>query len=376
MLNEMPMDLPDADDDASGANGEILHIYTLLLVEATQQLRDVASMDILRNEVFELKQHLLDPDSHFQGVAETDETTPFPPDYLCDELDQISASQSLERARYYIERFLKSITEVRTNAVNDINLNSWKKYDDIYTDSLWVIDRRDSSGVHTAGYWGNFIPQIPSQMIRRYTKHGDWVIDTFAGSGTTLIEAQRWGRHSIGVELQPNIADHARALIAAEPNEDGVTSDIVNGDCTTINYPKLLEQYQQSSAQLVIMHPPYFDIIKFSDDARDLSNASSVEHFLAMIGQAVDNVTTVLDPKRYLVIVIGDKYVKGEWIPLGFQTMNEIVQRGFLLKSIVVKNFETTTGKRHQRELWKYRALVGGFYVFKHEYIFVFQKRP
>jgi hypothetical protein len=44
------------------------------------------------------------------------------------------------------------------------------------------------------------------------------------------------------------------------------------------------------------------------------------------------------------------------------------------LKSIVVKNFEETRGKRNQKELWRYRALAGGFYVFKHEYIFIFQK--
>jgi hypothetical protein len=41
---------------------------------------------------------------------------------------------------------------------------------------------------------------------------------------------------------------------------------------------------------------------------------------------------------------------------------------------IAVKNFEETRGKRNQKELWRYRALVGGFYVFKHEYIFIFQK--
>jgi hypothetical protein len=67
--------------------------------------------------------------------------------------------------------------------------------------------------------------------------------------------------------------------------------------------------------------------------------------------------------------------VKGEWIPLGFQAMNVVQQRGFVLKSIVVKNFEETAGKRAQKELWKYRALVGGFYVFKHEYIFIFKKK-
>jgi len=60
---------------------------------------------------------------------------------------------------------------------------------------------------------------------------------------------------------------------------------------------------------------------------------------------------------------------------LGFLTMNEILKRGFLLKSIIVKNFEETLGKRNQKELWRYRALVGGFYIFKHEYIFVFKKK-
>jgi hypothetical protein len=55
--------------------------------------------------------------------------------------------------------------------------------------------------------------------------------------------------------------------------------------------------------------------------------------------------------------------------------MNEVLKRGYLLKSIIVKNFEETRGKRNQKELWRYRALAGGFYVFKHEYIMLFQKK-
>ena len=52
-----------------------------------------------------------------------------------------------------------------------------------------------------------------------------------------------------------------------------------------------------------------------------------------------------------------------------------MLKHDFALKSIVVKNFEQTSAKRNQQELWKYRALAGGFYVFKHEYIFVFCKK-
>jgi hypothetical protein len=55
--------------------------------------------------------------------------------------------------------------------------------------------------------------------------------------------------------------------------------------------------------------------------------------------------------------------------------MNQVLKLDYTLKSIIVKNFEETTAKRSQKELWKYRALAGGFYIFKHEYIFVFRKR-
>jgi hypothetical protein len=93
-----------------------------------------------------------------------------------------------------------------------------------------------------------------------------------------------------------------------------------------------------------------------------------------MFGAVVDNTTPYLENGRYFALVVGDKYSKGEWVPLGFYCMQEVLKRGYLLKSIVVKNFEETRGKKNQKELWRYRALAGGFYVFKHEYIFIFQK--
>jgi len=101
------------------------------------------------------------------------------------------------------------------------------------------------------------------------------------------------------------------------------------------------------------MHPPYHDIIKFSKDEKDLSNAKNTEEFLKMFGAVVDNATPYLEKGRYFALVIGDKYSKGEWIPLGFYCMQEVLKRGYLLKSIIVKNFEETRGKRNQKELWR-----------------------
>jgi len=324
--------------------------------------------------ILDLKQELRDPGARLRSTTANDDLVEFTSNYLNEELDQIASSHTLERALYYVERLVKSVTEIRVSEINDINLNRWKECTDIYIDSLWNIDRRESSGVHTAGYWGNFIPQIPYQMMRRYTKKGDWALDTFAGAGTTLIEGQRRGRNTLGIELQPDVAEQARRTIGLEPNTHDVVSEVVVGDSAAIDYPSLLARYNQQSVQLIIMHPPYFDIIKFSSDRRDLSNALSVEAFLEMMGRIVDNAGSVLDKGRYMALVIGDKYAKGQLIPLGSLTMDEILKRGFVLKSTIIKNIEETTGKRQQKELWKYRALAGGFYLFKHEYIFVFRK--
>lgn len=294
--------------------------------------------------------------------------------YIITEINTILKSQTIERIHYYIKRLKKSLLEVKTNKINDLNLNQWKKYDNILTDSLWILDKRDSSGAHNAGYWGNFIPQIPNQFLQRYTKKNEWVLDPFLGSGTTLIECKRLGRNGVGVELLPEVVELAEHNISLETNIYNVKTEILNADSTKLNFKDELKKLNISSVQFLIMHPPYWDIIKFSENPNDLSNANTIDSFLDLLGKVVDNTYDILDNERYMALVIGDKYSKGEWIPLGFYCMQEVLKRGYILKSIIVKNFEETKGKMNQKELWRYRALSGGFYVFKHEYIFLFQK--
>jgi len=290
------------------------------------------------------------------------------------DIEQIIKTFTLERSKYYIKRLIKSIDGEKTSRINDIDLNKWKQYEDIITDSLWVLDKRDNAGAHNGNYWGNFIPQIPNQFFRRYTKKGDWILDTFLGSGTSIIEAKRLGRNAIGIELQENVVQIAKDNINKEFNKFNVKHYIIQSDCTELNYIKELKKIGISKVQFVIMHPPYWDIIKFSEDENDLSNCKSLNDFLNCIGKLIDATTPILEKGRYLAFVIGDKYSAGEWIPLGFYCMQEIQKRNYKLKSIIVKNFDETKGKMNQKELWRYRALVGGFYIFKHEYIFLFKK--
>ena len=129
--------------------------------------------------------------------------------------------------------------------INELNLNRWKEYDDIITDSLWIFDKRDSSGVHRAGYWGNFIPQIPNQLLRRFTKRGEWVFDPFLGSGTTLIECKRLGRNGIGVELNSSVVKATESVVKKEANPNKVITKIVNGDSGKMNLHKYVSSKKE-----------------------------------------------------------------------------------------------------------------------------------
>ena len=294
--------------------------------------------------------------------------------YWLDYLVQIQETQTIERTHYYIARLIKSVSKVKTSKINDINLNRWKEYDEIVTDSLWFEDSRDKSGLHSASYHGNFIPQIPQQMLIRYTKANDWVLDTFSGMGTTMMECKKSGRNGIGIELNEYVFNNSLQLIEQQKSINSKTNiHLVNDNSLTVNYKKELKKFDTEKVQLAIMHPPYWDIIKFSEDEDDLSNAKSKDEFLNAMEALTKNVKTVLEKKRMLILVIGDKYDKGEWIPLAFETMEVVKNQGFKLKSIVVKNFNVTKAKLSNSALWRYRAIVGGFYIFKHEYIFVLE---
>lgn len=262
---------------------------------------------------------------------------------------------------------------------SDLDLSRWKEYDDLLTGSLWLLGARDKSGPHVGDYWGNFVPQIPNQIMRRFTRRGETVVDLFSGMGTTLIECRHLGRHGIGVELLDDVAERSRARIAEAANEHGVTTEVLVGDSTeteTIERVRsALGRLDADQADCVILHPPYHDIIRFSDDPRDLSNASDVPSFLAKFQAVAESSYRLLRPTRFMALVIGDAYSKAEWIPLGFECLRVCREAGFQLKAINVKDIQgNERGKGKSENLWKYRALKQGFYIFKHEYVMVFRK--
>ena len=125
----------------------------------------------------------------------------------------------------------------------------------------------------------------------------------------------------------------------------------------------------------MILHPPYDDIIKFSDKKEDLSNCATTEEFYELFKKVAQNGYDLLEQNRFAALIIGDKYAQSRYIPLGFECQRRMEELGFVTKAVIVKNIvgnEKAKGKT--ANLWRYRALSGGFNIFEHEYIFIFQK--
>jgi DNA modification methylase len=265
----------------------------------------------------------------------------------------------------------------KTPPYSDIDLNRWREYEHVWTDSLWHIEARDRTGGHQLDYHGNFVPQIATQAYLRYTREDDVVLDLFLGAGTSAIEAMRLNRRLIGVELKPELVEVVRAK--TPPALLGHRVHILQGDSTrtetATRVREALDSMGAEYAQLLVLHPPYHDIIHFSDEPADLSNAPALDIFLDLFESAACHGFELLEPGRFAVLIIGDKYTQGELIPLGFYCLDRMQRAGFRTKAIVVKNITgNERGKGRDSNLWRYRALAGGYYIFKHEYVVIFQK--
>lgn len=266
---------------------------------------------------------------------------------------------------------------IKTTAYSDINLKEWKNYPEVKTDTFWQFPTRLRSGGHSNEYHGNYIPQIAQQLYQRYTKKGDIVLDMFFGSGTSGIEALNEGRRCIGIELKQDLVDSVNEKFT---NKQRVTDvNIICGDSASDEIvdkiQARLEVMGEEKAQLLILHPPYDDIIKFSDKKEDLSNCSSTEEFYDLFEKVAKNGYDLLEKGRFAALIIGDSYKNSEVQPLGFECMQRMKNLGFKLKSIIVKDIQgNERAKGKTANLWRYRALAGGFSIFQHEYIFIFQK--
>lgn len=260
--------------------------------------------------------------------------------------------------------------------MDDITKDNWKEAD-LNVDSLWIIGERDKSGKHANVYHGNFIPQIPNQLIRRYTKENNTVMELFSGGGTTLFECEKLRRNYIGFDINKQIIAYVQEKMQSCTQIKYAICDCDVTDAQEFNTlaANVCNEQGIEKVDFLIVHPPYLDIVKFTQDKRDLSQISDLNTFMDKFVDAMRNSLAFLKKDKYFAIVAGDIYKKSEVVPLAFYMMNAIKQNfNVKMKGIIIKNIEGNKGKLGVQDIWKYRAMKSDYFLFKHEYIFVFKK--
>ena len=90
------------------------------------------------------------------------------------------AKSNLKIKKADLQTELKVVDKkIKTTSYSDIDLNSWRDYEHVKTDTLWEFPNRLKDGGHSNEYHGNYIPQIAQQIYERYTKKDDIVLDLF-----------------------------------------------------------------------------------------------------------------------------------------------------------------------------------------------------
>lgn len=231
--------------------------------------------------------------------------------------------------------------------------------------TVWSFPERGNWATHNPRYRGNFAPQIARNIIEMYSQKGQTVLDPMVGGGTTLVECKLLCRNGIGIDINSQAIEITKESLKF--NHHPKTEQTVKvGDARDLSFIK------DDSIDLVLTHPPYMNIIKYSDGeiAADLSNISSLVKFCDEIERIAKELFRVLKPDRFCAILIGDTRKSRHFVPIAFNVMQRFLKVGFVLKEDIVKVQHncSSTGQ------WRNKAMENKFYLIMHEHLFVFRK--
>lgn len=229
--------------------------------------------------------------------------------------------------------------------------------------TIWSFPNRGSWATHKGDYRGNWSPHIPRNLILKYTKPNDLILDCFVGSGTTLIEAKLLNRNAIGVDINSNALKISKKRLHFDSHNSSKVK-LFQCDAKEMNFLK------NNSIDFVCTHPPYANIIKYSKNLDNDLSLLEYNDFLLHMNKVSLELYRVLKPGHHCAFMIGDIRKNGNVIPLGFLTMQLFLNNGFILKEIIIKEQHNCTSTKY----WQDKIQKYNFYLLAHEYIFVLYK--
>jgi DNA modification methylase len=198
-------------------------------------------------------------------------------------------------------------------------------------------------------------PELMAEIIRFFTREGELVLDPFAGVGGTLLGAALVRREALGFELNPQWVEVYQGIqkdfvLAGDrlvkrveaPEGEEISGRMVTGDCL-----KLMATLAPGGAAAIICDPPYgcahgatgfknetnFAMLNAGED-NDFGNAADFDAYLALIKRFGSEAMRLLPEGRYLILLIGDRFRDGEYVPLGYLVANVLREVGFKFKGL------------------------------------------
>ena len=231
--------------------------------------------------------------------------------------------------------------------------------------TVWSFPRRWNWMTHNSKWRGNWSPEVVRNLILRYSKEWDFLLDPMIWGGTTAIEAKLLNRNLLCYDINPE---------AIKLTEKYLDFEIENKAKIKVKYfdaRKKNEDLKKESIDFVLMHPPYVDIIKYSDWIKwDLSQIHDIEKFCDEMEKVAKESFRVLKKWWYCAVLMWDTRREKMYQPLAFKVMERFLKVGFALKEDIIKvqhNCKATW-------FWVKKSKDYNFLLIMHEHLFIFKK--
>lgn len=231
--------------------------------------------------------------------------------------------------------------------------------------TVWSFTRRGNWATHNSKYRGNWSPDVVRNIILRYSNEGDYLLDPMIGGGTTAVECKLLNRNLLALDINPNAIElTCKALDFESPQHSKIKVELHDA--------RELAMLKNESIDFILNHPPYVDIIAYSDKKipEDLSNIHDLTKFCDEMEKVAKEFYRVLKEGKFCAILIGDTRRKKMYQPLAFMVMQRFLHVGFTLKEDIIKHQHNckATG------FWVKKSKEANFLLIMHEHLFVFQK--